>query len=379
MRRSLFLPLLLVLCGLRGEAREWRVASAEEWAAVQPEPGDHIVWTPGRYGDVKMRLKAQGTEQAPIVLRASQPETTIFFAASQLEVRGAWIVVEGLVFEETTIDPIVLRDARHCRVTACVVRACNPPGVRLHYLRVGGQTSADNRIDHCRFEEKRTDGVMLVVDGDEGQLALRTQIEHNLFRGVFKAVRNGMEAIRIGDSGFQRIDAQTLVADNRFEDCRGDAEVVSVKCSANVIRGNRFTGCEGAAIVLRHGDRNVVEGNRIDGAGRERAGGIRLHGSGHLVRGNTIERTGTFAIALPAGNSVSKETGHAPVVDAVIERNRIVNPAGPVFVLGEPHDDQKKQDTAPRGVIFRANVVEGAGAQPQVKEFLKVEGGVRWE
>ena len=63
----------------------------------------------------------------------------------------------------------------------------------------------------------------------------------------------------------------------------------------------------------------------------------------------------------------------------MIEGNRIKSPAGPVFVLGEPHDSKKLQDTAPTGVIFRGNQVEELGAQMQVKEFLKTEGGVRWE
>lgn len=345
---------------------------------MKADAGDVIVWAAGKYADVKMRLKVQGTQAAPITLRAETAGAVTFTGASQLEARGSWIVIEGLTYEGTTIDPIVLRDAQHCRVTRCAVRSCNPEGARIHYLRIGGKSSADNRVDHCTFTDKRTDGVMLVVDGDEGQLSLRTRIDANVFRGVFKSVRNGMEAVRIGDSGFQRIDGQTVLEGNRFEECRGDAEVVSVKSSANTIRGNVFTGCDGAAIVLRHGDRTVVEGNRIDGEGRERSGGIRVHGAGHIVRGNTIERTGVFAIALPAGNSKPQETGHAPVVDAVIEENRVVNPVGPAFVLGEPHDDRKKQDTAPTGVVFRRNEVVGAKGE-KVKEFLTTPGGVKWE
>ncbi len=355
------------------------MASGAEFAAAEVQAGDTIVWAAGRYADVTMRLKGQGTEAAPITVRAEKRDAVVFTGASQLEARGAWITVEGLVFEGTTIDPIVLRDAQHCRVTACTVRSCNPEGMRIHYLRIGGKSSADNRVDHCTFDDKRTDGVMLVIDGDEGRLSLRTRIDHNLFRGVIKSVRNGMEAIRIGDSGFQRIDAHTIVEENRFEECRGDAEVISVKSSANIIRGNVFVGCDGAAIVLRHGDRSVVEGNRIDGAERTKSGGIRVHGAGHVVRGNTIGKTGAFAIALPAGNSVSKDTGHAPVVDVLIENNRILNPAGPAYVLGEPHDDKKKQDTAPSGVVFRGNEVVSAGKEAAVKEYLKVAGGVKWE
>lgn len=378
--KSLLPSVVAIACSLVPSlAREWRVSSAAEFNAAAALPGDVIVWAAGRYPDVTMRWKAQGTEAAPITLRAETPGAVVFTGASQLEARGTWLTIDGLTFEGTTVDPVVLRDVQHGRVTACTIRSCNPEGKRLHYLRIGGKSSADNRVDHCTFEDKRTDGVMLVIDGDEDQLALRTRIDHNLFRGVIRSVRNGMETIRIGDSGFQRIDAHTVVEENRFEECRGDAEVISVKSSANTIRGNVFTGCDGAAIVLRHGDRTVVEGNRIDGAGRPKSAGIRVHGAGHIVRGNAIERTGAFAISLPAGNSVPKDTGHAPVIDALIEGNRALNPAGPVFVLGEPHDDKKKQDTAPTRVVFRRNVVEGAGKAEVVKEYLRTEGGVKWE
>ena len=380
---KLFLPISFAVLAFAatGRASEIRVASGTEFAAAaeRAKAGDTIVWATGRYPDITMRLRGKGEERAPLRIRAETTGGAIFTGKSQLELRGAWVIVEGLTFEGTTIDPIMLKDAQHCRVTACTVRACNVEGVRLHYLRIGGKTSTANRVDHCTFDDKRTDGVMLIVDGDEGVLSTDTQIDHNLFRGIAKAVRNGMEAIRVGDSSFQQQEARTLVEENRFEACRGDAEVVSNKSTGNTYRGNIFTGCDGGAIVLRHGDRCVVEGNRIDGEGRAKAGGIRIHGSGHVVKGNVIERTGAYAIALPAGNSVARETGHAPVRDAVIEGNRIASPAGPVFVLGEPHDSKKLQDTAPRGVLFRGNRVEELAAQTQVKEFLRTEGGVRWE
>jgi len=379
MFRAALLPLLLLTFPLF--AAERRVTSSEKFtsAAAEVKPGDTIVWAAGRYENVAMRLRGAGTEAAPITVRAETTGSVVFTGASQLEVRGAWTVIEGLTFEQTTLDPILLKDAQHCRVTACTMRACAAEGVRLHYLRIGGSKSAENRVDHCTFEDKRTDGVMLIVDGDEGVLSTGTRIDHNLFRGIAKTVRNGMEAIRVGDSGFQRQEARTVVEENRFEACRGDAEVVSNKSTGNSYRGNVFIGCDGGAIVLRHGDRCVVEGNRIDGEARPKSGGIRIHGSGHVVRGNVLERTGAYAIALPAGNSVLRETGHAPVRDAVIEGNQIANPAGPVFVLGEPHDSRKLQDTAPTGVVFRKNTVEGLGSHERVTDYLKTEGGVRWE
>jgi poly(beta-D-mannuronate) lyase len=359
-------------------ARDIHVASVAEFSAAVKEAkvGDVIVWKAGRHTDTVMQLRGRGEEKKPITVRAEAG--TVFTGASQLELLGTWMVAEGLTFEGTTLDPIVLRDAQHCQVTGCTVRACNPPDKRIQWLRIAGHGSTANRVDHCVFEDKRTSGVMLVIDGDETTIATDTRIDHNLFRGISKVVRNGMEAMRIGDSSFQNQEARTLVEENRFEDCRGDAEVVSNKSTGNIYRRNVFTGCDGGAIVLRHGDRCLVEGNRIDGFGREKSGGIRVHGVGQRVKGNTIEHTGAYAIALPAGNSVPSGTGHAPVRDAIIENNTIKSPAGPVFVLGEAHDS-KDQDTAPTGVVFRGNKVEGLGVQTQVKEFIKAEGGVRWE
>ena len=314
MKFSLALAATTFALATAGVAEEWRVASASEFAAAaeKVKAGDTIVWAAGRHADVAMRLRGRGEEGAPITLRAETTGGAIFTGASQLEVRGAWVIVEGLTFEGTTLDPILLKDAQHCRVTACTVRACQAEGVRLHYLRIGGKTSTANRVDHCTFDDKRTDGVMLIIDGDDGVLSTDTRIDHNLFRGIAKAVRNGMEAIRVGDSSFQEQEARTLVEENRFEACRGDAEVVSNKSSGNTYRGNIFVGCDGGAIVLRHGDRCVVEGNRIDGEGRAKSGGVRLHGSGHVVKGNVIEKTGAYAIALPAGNSVPRPTGTRP-------------------------------------------------------------------
>ena len=171
--------------------------------------------------------------------------------------RGAWLVAEGLAFEGTTIDPILLKDAQNCRVTACTVRACNVEGARLRFLRIGGKASRANRVDHCTFDDKRTDGVMLIVDGDD-EISTDTQIDHNVFRGITRAVRNGMEAIRVGDSGFGAGGADAGGGKSLRgvpRERRGGVEQID----GQYLSGKYLRGLRRRRDRARHGDRCVVE------------------------------------------------------------------------------------------------------------------------
>jgi hypothetical protein len=81
------------------------------------------------------------------------------------------------VFEGSTLDPSCQgRTAlpRHRLHGARVLVS-----VRLHYLRSGGRRHREPR-GCCTFDAKR-DGVMLIIDGDDGVLSTETWIDHNLF------------------------------------------------------------------------------------------------------------------------------------------------------------------------------------------------------
>lgn len=72
-----------------------------------------------------------------------------------------------------------------------------------------------------------------------------------------------------------------VVQHNLFEDCDGDAEVISNKSSDNIYRYNTFRSNRGS-LVLRHGDRNRVEGNYF----LSNTGRFRMYGDKHTVLGN---------------------------------------------------------------------------------------------
>lgn len=335
-----------------------RLAGPEELpaAAARARPGDTLVLPDGLYRDRRLVFRAAGAEGRPITLRPATPGGATFTGRSSLEVQGAWLVVSGLRFEGCTVAPIVLRGARSCRVTGCAVIRCNPEtNTRMHWLHITGTGSRDNRIDHCRFEGKYRDGVVLVVGGDRGTLATDTRIDHNDFRDVVRAVPNGMETIRIGTSDVQRLEARAVVEWNRFERASGDAEIISSKSCGNLFRYNTFVECEGG-VVMRHGARCVVEGNFFFGGGRKRTAGIRLHGAGHRVVNNYLEGLADFGIAVPAGQARFETTGHEPASDAVIAHNTLVDLAGPALVIGD-RSLGPDRDTPPRDLLWIDNLV----------------------
>ena len=298
------------------------------------KPGEVLVIAPGVYRDLVLSLGAQGQPDRPIIIRPESPGSVVFTGSSSVELRGVGVTLNGLRFEECTASPLLLRDTRSCRVMNCSFIRCNPPdNRRTHWLRVVGGAAADNRVDHCRFEGKTADGVMLVVDGSDGKMPTQTRIDSNHFALVVRAVRNGMETIRLGTSSYGQSDAFSVVEGNLFERCSGDAEIISVKSSGNIIRRNTFRGCEGG-VVLRHGYRSRVESNYFFGDGVARSAGIRVHGSDHRVFNNYLQGLGGYSLALPNGQSRFQPAGHEPTISAVVAHNTIVGSLGPSIEIG---------------------------------------------
>src|SRR5690606_3503188 len=156
--------------------------------------------------------------------------------------------------------------------------------------------SFNNRIDHNIFEEKHKPGNFITIDGSPEPNAKSSQfdrIDHNYFKNIGPRVENEMEAVRIGWSEMSLSSGYTIVEHNLFENCDGDPEIISVKTCDNIIRNNTFISCQGS-LVLRHGNRNVVEGNFFIGNKKNGTGGVRFYGDDHKIFNNYFEGlTGT--------------------------------------------------------------------------------------
>jgi poly(beta-D-mannuronate) lyase len=361
---------LLALAACPAVARDYLVHSQDEYrtAAAHLQPGDVVRLADGQWQDFAVVLDAAGTAERPITLTAQTKGKVVLTGASSLAMAGSYLVVSGLVFRDGAAPGAEVisfrRDSRriatHSRLTEVVVDRFNKPDRRTEdrWVSIYGQ---DNRVDHSWFAGKGNAGVTLAVIRPKGQpQANRALVDHNYFGPRPPLGSNGGETIRIGTSDESRADSATVVEANVFDRCDGEVEIVSVKSGANVVRGNLILQSQGA-IVLRHGNGNLVERNVFLGKGKPHTGGVRIINARQTVRDNYMEGLAgndfTSAIAVMNGVPGSAINRYDPVSGAVIAGNSILDAAH--VTLGAGADAERS--AAPQDSRFTRNLLTGVG------------------
>lgn len=246
--------------------------------------------------DFAIVLRGQGTAEQPITLTAQTPGKVIISGTSDLHMAGTYLVVSDLVFRDghSPGDAVLSyrisskERARHSRITGVVVDGFSKP-TRSDSDNWVALYDSDNRFDHNQLVGKTNAGPTLVVVRDATQgLDNRHRIDHNWFGPRPNLGANGGETLRIGTSSDADSASNSVVDNNWFEGCDGEVEVVSNKSGGNTYRGNVFKQSRGA-LVLRHGDGNLVERNVFFGDGKADTGGIRVINRKQTVRHNYLE------------------------------------------------------------------------------------------
>lgn len=376
----LLIPLALCSCG-KGDYHISEIASA----LGKAQPGDTLRIAGGTYKDVTLVWKAAATPEKPVVVMASEPGKVRISGKSSLHISGSGLEVNGLLFEKCHAGKGTIVEFRNgddlasgCRLTQCVVNDCNPVrrDISYSYVHVYGR---GNRVDHCSFTGKLNLGVTLIVmlnypGCDENYHS----IDHNYFgpRPVYGS--NGAETIRIGTSQQCLQNSRTQLCDNLFDRCNGEVEVVSVKSSGNTIARNTFYECQGV-LALRHGDRNVAEGNLFIGHGIRNTGGIRIVGEDQVVRSNTMlglagERFFS-ALALMYGVPNSLPNRYMQVKNTIIEDNVFEACRSIDFTTGKDFE----RTLPPVGTVWERNRVDAVQTTPEPSYESLVQGrGASW-
>ncbi len=324
---------------------EFLVSNADEIEAILPEldPGDTVVMKDGIWANQQVEFAAIGSEERPITLRAQTPGLVVLNGNSTLEISGDWVVVDGLRFEGGAIQSgsiVQFRGTRghatNSRFTNSSIVNCNPPDITTRYFWVS-LYGHSNRVDNCYFQNQNHSGVTLVVWRDTPEPDQHT-ISSNHFSDRPAGKGNGFETIRIGTSEQSESDSLSIVEQNLFERLDGEMEIISNKSCGNVYRYNTFSECAGT-LTLRHGHRNVVDGNFFLGRGKNRTGGVRVIGENQIVVNNYfagLDGRADGAIAITAGIPDTPLNGYSQVRNAVIAHNTIVdvNDAAIVFSQG---------------------------------------------
>lgn len=361
----------LLVAAINLSAKEYLVHNAAEIASTMAlvQPGDTLTMSPGYWYDQVITIHGNGTAEAPILLRVKKPGEVRLSGNSRLRISGSWLIVDGLLFQSGSCSAgqsvIEFRSsygrANHCRLTNTVIIDYNPSNVNVDYkwVSVYGQ---NNRVDHCRFENKTHSGTTLVVwlEATNDQQNYH-RIDHNYFGPRPPLGFNGGETIRVGTSETSLVNSYTIVEYNVFEKCNGETEIISNKSCGNIYRYNTFIDCEGC-LTLRHGNNCTVEGNFFFGDRISGTGGVRIIGEDHKVINNYFQDLNgsgyTSALCMVKGVVNSPLNRYFQVKRALVAFNTFINCTN-TFLLGYGTDTD--QTLPPVDCTIANNIVQSNG------------------
>jgi poly(beta-D-mannuronate) lyase len=316
-------------------------ATELENAIKEAKAGDDIVLKNGVWKDVEMKLRGRGTKENPIVLRAETPSKVFIEGKSYVKFGGQYIIVKDIHFRNgyspsnAVIDFRINKEeiANNCTVTNCVIEDFNKPKRDKSDLWVQFW-GRNNELSNSYLAGKTNRGatVRVSIAGIES-INNYHQIVNNHFGP--RPVKGGPsgETIQLGDSYTSMSPSHTLVANNLFEECNGEVEVISSKTNFNEFRNNVFYKSEGS-LVTRHGNYVTIDGNYFIGDGvNENYGGIRIINTGHWVVNNYFYglKGKSFRSPLAVMNGIPKSplNRYNQVTDVVVAYNTYVNCSSP--------------------------------------------------
>lgn len=364
MKKS-FLLIIGVLFIINVFASNTIVANSNELeiANEKAKPGDIIILKNGIWENITLKLNCKGSKSLPIVFKAETEGKVIITGYSKLLLGGEYIVVDGIHFtngfsgEDAVIKFSINKKeiANNCRVTNCVINDFNNPK-RLdenYWVALYGK---NNRIDHCSFLNKKNIGVLVaVILEDERSRSNFHSIDHNYFGVRIPLASNGGEIIRVGVSEHCEFNSNTLIEDNYFEKCDGETEIISIKSCQNIVKNNLFKECQGA-VVLRHGNYNIIANNVFLGNEKKGTGGVRVINRGHLIFNNFFYKCKgvDFRAPLSIMNGVpnSPANRYVGVADAVITNNSFYDCTPISFCEGK----SEERSLSPKNVLFANNL-----------------------
>ena len=298
MRTSLLILLLTLMFSFSKQDVSAQIMvsdSAELQTALEnAKAGDEIVMADGVWKDVQIKFRGEGTEENPITLRAETPGKVFLEGKSDLKFGGDYLIASGLFFRngQTPSDVVVEfrthKDtvANHCNLVNSVILDYNQlkRDRQDRWVEFHGR---HNKMDQCYVAGKSNRGPTVRVN-IEGNKSIRNyhQITNNHFGPRPPKGGPSGETIQLGNSFTSMSPSNTLVANNLFEKCDGEVEVISSKTNFNEFRNNVFYKSEGS-LVMRHENYCIVDGNYFIGDDdSEQMGGIRVINTGHWIVNN---------------------------------------------------------------------------------------------
>ena len=316
--RRCFYHLAFVVLVLPLAAREIPVKNAAELkaAAAMAVSGDTIRLASGRYDDVKLRIAKNGTQGRPIQVVAVVPGEAILGGNSEIDISGAYVVMDGLYFLNGSIASggadrsVITFNSHHGVLRNTAIVDYNPADFDASYYWVFFKGS-HNTVERCYFKGKNNLNPLI---GNGLEDAQYNSVVGSYFKNIPFGVGNGREIIRVWGSG--KFDEKTaggayfVVRGNLFHHADGEGtEIISLKSNFNQVVDNTVRASRGC-VNIRRGANNTIKGNIVLGEGVAGAQGLRMSGANHVVQANYVSGC-EYGIRVSAGEF----TGHAITPD----------------------------------------------------------------
>ena len=250
-------------------------------AIAEANPGDRVVLSSGVYTAAQpIVITNKGTVRNPITIAAAAVGGTEIKGSAGFVLRSpaTYVVIEGFRF--THEGPMTLgTGATHCRISRNLFQSASVGP--SSYLEILGD---DNEVDCNTFQNKRTEGPMVSIQGPGTNLmAQHNWLHHNYFYH-FTPVANGGYALQVGLDSRSLSSAFVIAEFNFFEQAAGNEQgAICNLSSENIYRFNTF-GKGTRQLSLQRGRGCQVNGNFFIGSE-----GLNVLGNGHRVYDNYFE------------------------------------------------------------------------------------------
>ena len=387
MKSLLTIILIFTLNLTKSDAKQYNISSTAELESLPNLlAGDEVILSAGTYSGVETTLNFTGTASEPVRFYANPAGSAVFTGETRIILNGEFGIVAGLNFNGNggpAAQEGVIKfetNSRNLMLHNCQFKDFDTREVSdANWVFVAG---FNHVITHCSFEGKTSKNATVFIKPDERNEAGPTVTRNHKIRYCYFGPRteigsNGYEAIRISDSSRQHFETRCDISYNYFyraisSDGASEMEVISNKSRGNLYRGNILEECDGQ-ITIRHGRDCIVEENYIIGTGGSRESGVRIVGSGHVVRNNYIENVNgdglRSALCIMDGQYELTDNSYEGVENSLIEGNVIVNCKASIN-FGE----NKGLNDPPRNTSFLNNTIYNN----QNQELFEIESNAHF-
>jgi pectate lyase len=291
------------------------------------------------------------TGKSNVTVEASTLGGPTFGAGSQLTIKDCEnVLIRGLNFTtDSAIEAINIRGTSRniwidqCTIGTSAAAVSSANSGQFIYI---SDTAELVRVSYNLLRNKGTAGNQIKIYGNDtaGQVNKHILVDHNILQGVKPAVSNGKEPVRHGVSTMSKSMSYSTYCMNFWVDCLAEPENFSGKAGGLAVYGNTFYRCSGGA-VLRHGtdcvmsDNYFIDGNNTTASDGVKSGGIRFYDAGHDIEHNYMDGLAgagfQASLLIDRGDAEGSSTAlanHWRVINALVNRNVIVNSATPIVV-----------------------------------------------